>query len=325
MSNKLMKIGIISLLVIAMVFIMPVAATNSCGNNGNNCGGGNTQPVSVDVNNDIDVHNDFSPVNDVDVTVRPDIDVYNTFSPDIDVTNKNTNINTNLNINDNDNTNINNNKNTNTNINLNLVDVDQKQKQDQEQQQQQKQQQFQVQKNVQTVNIDLPKGADGGLLISNSNHAPVVTQLDVGESKVFSRLVYPGEVLTFDVNNGDVVSFKSSSDVAFYTIGNYFDDVIRVGSSEATPSYDPYFHKMVFGSVVPVDFTNYWTTKASMIAGIDAKQVVIDNRAPRNSYTHIEVTITGGVPQYAPAPEPTPVPLKPDMYPTDAYGHAITS
>jgi hypothetical protein len=305
MSNKLMKIGIISLLVIAMVFIMPVAATSSCGGSGGfggdggNCNTANGNGIIVDGG------------------VYQDID-YN--SP-LTVENENTNINTNLNVNHNDNTNIN----TNTNINLNLVDVDQKQKQEQEQQQQQKQQQFQVQKNVQTVNIDLPKGADGGLLISNSNKAPTVTQLDVGESKVFSRLVYPGEVLTFDVNNGDVIGVKSSSDIGFYTIGFNVGDDLKVGSSEATPSYDPFYHKMQWGLVVPVEFTNYWTTKATITAGLNSKQVVVDNRAPRNSYTHIELTVTGGVPEYAPAPEPTPVPMKADMYPTDAYGHAITS
>ena len=319
MSNKLMKIGIISLLVIAMVFVMPVAATPPA-SGGDTCNGAGC--VNGDVDNSVD--------NSVDTTntangngIIVDGGVYNDIDYNNPLTLKNNNVNTNLN--NNVNTNLNTNVNTNVNVLTQGQMQGQMQGQVQLQHQDQHQGQFQTQANVQTVNVNIPKGADGGILISNSNHAPTVTQLDVGESKVFSRLVYPGEVLTFDVNNGDVVSFKSSSDVAFYTIGNYFDDVIRVGSSEATPSYDPYFHKMVFGSVVPVDFTNYWTTKASMIAGIDAKQVVIDNRAPRNSYTHIEVTITGGVPQYAPAPEPTPVPLKPDVYPTDMYGHAITS
>ena len=162
-------------------------------------------------------------------------------------------------------------------------------------------------------------------MISNSNKAPAVSQLDVGESKVFSRLVYPGEVLTFDVTNGDVIGVKSSSDIAFYTIGHNYDDVIRVGSLESTPSYNPYNHKMEWGFVLPVDFTNYFTTKAVLTAGIDAKQVVVDNRAPRNSYTHIEITIAGGTPAYAPAPTPTPIPPKPDIYPIDAYGRAITS
>jgi len=261
----------------------------------------------VYVDNDVDVHNDFAPVNDVDVTNR--------------------NYNTNLNLNVNDNDNVNNNYNT----NVNNVEVDQSQKQNQNQvqlqlqQQDQKQKQSQTQANVQVVNVDVPKGADGGILVSNSNKAPTVTQLDVGNSEQISRLVYPGEVLTYTVKNGDIVFLKAASDVGLYTVGYFAQDEVKVASSEATPGYDPITHKLTFGFVAPVDKINFWTTKATLVPSADAKWVVVDNRAPRNGYTHIELTIVYGEPVEHVSDDIEPVVLKPDVYPVDSYGRAITS
>jgi hypothetical protein len=295
------KLGIIVLLIVAMVLPVMACAAPIC----------NNQPIDIDVNNKLN------------------IDVDNTFSPDIDVdnfnTNKNYNTNLNLNFNDNDNTNINKNYNTNNNF----VDVDQSQKQNQNQGQVQfqgqDQKQQQSQANVQTVIVPIPKGADGGLLISTSNQAPAVAQLEVGEAQVISRLVYPGEVIPFEVTGGDIISIRAASDVGFYTIGTFSSDIIKINSIESLPTYDPVYHKLSFGIVSPVDKINYWTTKATLTAGRDATYVVVDNRAPRNTYTHVEVTITDGL---LPTVETVRVPqtyLPPDMYPVDEYGRAITA
>jgi hypothetical protein len=319
-KNMNQKHSVIIIAIIVMAMVMPAMACEE-----QNCEHNQNQPIDIDVNNklNIDVDNTFKPVNNIDVD--------NTFSPEIDVDNFNTNknyndnYNLNLNINDNDNTNINKNYNTNNNF----VDVDQSQKQNQNQVQVQfqgqDQKQQQSQANVQTVIVPIPKGADGGLLISNSNNAPTVAQLEVGEAQVISRLVYPGEVLPFDVTGGDKISLRSASDVGFYTIGTFSDDIIKINSIESLPTYDPVYHKLSFGIVSPVDKINYWTTKATLTAGRDAKYVVVDNRAPRNTYTHIEVTIAGGV---LPTVETVRVPqtyLPPDMYPVDEYGKANTS
>jgi len=102
--------------------------------------------------------------------------------------------------------------------------------------------------------------------------------------------VYPGEVISFGVLPGDSISVKASSDIALYTIGDS-DDSLRINSKTASPVYDPVYHKFDFGTVVPIDKIDYWTTKATLVAGNDSKFVVVDNRAPMNGYTHIEISI----------------------------------
>jgi hypothetical protein len=251
-----------TILLIAAIFIcMPAMADqqNGNGNNGNN-GGDNQQPLDIDVNNHLDVNN------------------------------------VNNNYNENDNYNTNKNYNTNNNLNFNFVDVDQEQEQDQNQIQMQiqKQDQKQQQKQEQTIVVPIPQNANGILIagVSNGGGQPTA-QLDVGESKVYARLVYPGEVVPFEVVGGDTISLKAASDVGFYTIGTFHDDILKINSIESMPVYDPIYHKLDFGIVSPVDKINYWTTKATLKAGSDATYVVVDNRAPRNGYTHVEVTIDG--------------------------------
>ena len=332
---KVQKFWMVMLLIVAMFVVSPVMAGNDNGQypngndgcNGNNC---DQQPIDIDVT--------------VPVTVNEQIDVDNYNA------NFNVNLNKNYNENNNYNDNVNNNYNdvnvvvkppvnNNFNFDYNYVDVDntfspdidveQSQKQNQNQVQlqlqDQKQKQQQSQANVQIVNVPVPMGADGGMLISNSNKAPSVAQLEVGESQVFARLVYPGEVLTYEVEGGDKISMRSASDVGLYTIGWFSQDDLKVSSIEATPGYDPIYHKLVFGLVSPVDKINYWTTKATLVASGNAHAVVIDNRAPRNGYTHLEITIESGEPVEKPIKELPKLVIKPDMYPTDAYGRAITS
>jgi hypothetical protein len=100
-------------------------------------------------------------------------------------------------------------------------------------------------------------------------------------------------VLPFEVTEGDKISIKSSSDIGFYTIGTFYDDIDKLYSTESTPVYNPIAHKFEWGFVVPVDKIEYWTMKATISASAGATYVVVDNRAPRNGYTHIEVTVQG--------------------------------
>jgi hypothetical protein len=176
------------------------------------------------------------------------------------------------------------NNNVNNNVNNNNVNVNDNQNQEQNQNQNQQQDQSQSQSNIQIVNI--PATA------SPSNQFSSITQLDVGESQEFSRLVYPGEVIPFNVSSGDKISVKASSDITFYTIGTFSGDEIRINDVNSIPVYNPVYHRMEFGTVVPVDVVGYWTTKASLTASSNAQYVVIDNRAPMNGYTHIEVVIS---------------------------------
>lgn len=330
---KVQKFWMVILLIVAMFVVSPVMAGNDNGQypNGNDCHGNdcNQQPIDVDVT--------------VPVTVNEQIDVDNYNA------NFNVNLNKNYNENNNYNDNVNNNYNdvnvvvkppVNNNFNFDYndvdvdntfspdIDVEQSQKQNQNQiqlqVQDQNQKQQQSQNNVQTVIVPLPQDANG-ILISDTKSSKVAAQLDVGESQVFSRLVYPGEVLTYEVASGDKISMRSASDVGLYTIGWSSQDDLKVGCIEAIPGYDPIAHKLVFGFVVPVDKINYWTTKATLVASGNAHYVVIDNRAPRNGYTHVEITIESGEPLEEPIKELPKIVIKPSVYPVDAYGRAITS
>lgn len=307
------KLGVVAMLIIAFM-MFPAMAGNDNGNypNGNDNQNNNNQPLDIDVNNNLDVN----------------VDVDNSFDPEIDVNNVNKNYNYNDNLNVNLNLNENNNKNYNTNNNVNNNYVDQSQRQNQNQiqlqVQDQSQKQSQSQNNVQTVTIPIPTGADGGMLISTSNQAQKVSQLDVGEATDHSRLVYPGEVIAFKVSGGDYIYMHSSSDIAMYTIGTFTGDALKINSVESTPTYNPISHKFEWGIVVPIDVVDYWTTKANIVASENAQYVVIDNRAPRNSYTHVEIGIQKMNTTFQRVPEPTPVVGKPDVYPTDEYGRAIT-
>jgi len=170
------------------------------------------------------------------------------------------------------------------NVNNNDVNQEQNQYQNQNQNQEQNQEQKQSQSNIQIVTV----ASTSGSVATSSTH------LDVGDSQEYSRLVYPGEVIVFGVSKGDVVTMKASSDVALYTIGTYAGDDLRICSSTSAPVYDPVYHRFDFGTVVPVDKIDCWTMKATLIPSGDAKFIVVDNRAPMNGYTHIELVITNG-------------------------------
>lgn len=296
------RIGII-LLFVAMLLVVPAMATPCSGNNalGTAC---NPEHNVIDNLGDIDITIDAPPT-DVDVTVP----VTNNFAPNnyVDVytgkvTNTNNNFQTNLN----------------NNINTNIVGQTQGQMQGQ----------FQTQANVQTVVVPSLPQDDSGILISNANTPSVVNtaQLSVGDSQSFSRLVYPGEVLTFGVKAGDKVSVISATDIGLYTIGWFWDDELKVASKQAIPTYNPITHGFEWGSVVPINYINYWTTKATLVAGDDAKVVVVDNRAPRNTYTHVEILIQEGTPIVKEdVAVVLPFVLAPSVYPIGSDGKAITS
>lgn len=116
----------------------------------------------------------------------------------------------------------------------------------------------------------------------------------VQESQTYSRLLYPGEVIPFPVKPGKNCTVLSGLPVAFYTInsGNGTYDLM-VQTLTATPSYDPIYHRMEFGQVPVVDKIDYWTMKAKLQATSESDFCVVDNRAPFNGYTTIEVTVYG--------------------------------
>lgn len=292
-----MKHTSVILLLVAMLLVVPVMATPCSGNNalGTAC---NPEHNVIDNLDDIDITVN-SPPTDVDVTVP----VTNNFAPSNYVT-------------------VNTGKVTNTNINTNILGQAQGQMQDQSQRQ------SQSQTNVQTVVVSSLPQDDSGILISNANTPQVVdtAHLSVGDSQMFSRLVYPGEVLTFDVEVGDKVSVISATDIGLYTIGWFWDDELKVASKQAMPTYNPITHGFEWGSVVPINYINYWTTKATLVVRDGAKVVVIDNRAPRNTYTHVEILIEGGIPIVKEdVEEVIPFVLAPSVYPIGVDGKAITS
>jgi len=158
-----------------------------------------------------------------------------------------------------------------------------------------------------------------------------IDQLDVGEAKIYTRLVYPQEVITFPIAGGEVINMISGGPVAVYTLASTSrDEKVAIESSETIPKYDPIYHKMVFGMVAPLDKVNYYTTKTTMVASSGAAYFVIDNRGvdhPTPGYIMIEVTtvpcascarITLSETPHTQIGESSP-------FPTDEYGRAITS
>jgi hypothetical protein len=158
--------------------------------------------------------------------------------------------------------------------------------QEQNQEQQQEQQQQQDQQQTQSVTVVTTQGSSSGYTTAK------VATLDVQTAIQHSRLMYPGEVLTFKVQPGDVVTLVAASDVGLYTIGWFGSlDLLKVKSSESTPVYDMVYNKMEWGIVSPVDFIDYWTAQDELVCGTNAQYVVIDNRAPGNGYTHVDYVI----------------------------------
>jgi hypothetical protein len=191
-----------------------------------------------------------------------------------------------------DNNNVNTNTNVNNNVNTNNVNVNNVNNNNVNQVNNNNQNQQQSQTQTQSVNIALPQDANG-ILISNrgqsaSSQTPTF-QLDVGKAKQ-SRYMPKGEVLVYEITPGNIVSIKAATDIAMYSIGTFPDDDLKVISSIATPTYDPVFHRMDFGSTAVIDWIDYWTTEADLQMTDDAKYVVIDNRAPNAQNTHIDVS-----------------------------------
>jgi hypothetical protein len=150
------------------------------------------------------------------------------------------------------------------------------------------QQQEQKQEQSQHQEINVASGTQSSWVGDESHIGGIISQ-----SQTYSRLVYPGEVLTYEIKEGDTATLLAGLPVAFYIIGNghgYDED--KVQTSEAQPVYDPYFHKMDFGHVPVVESIDYWTMKAKLNAPPGSAFVVIDNRAPMNDYVTVEVTVT---------------------------------
>jgi hypothetical protein len=157
--------------------------------------------------------------------------------------------------------------------------------------QQQEQMQSQEQHQEQTVNV--AGGTTNSWIGSSGSTLPTTVGGIEQTSQTYSRLVYPNEVLTFPVHMNSTCTLLAGLPVGFYTIGSmYGESEFKVQSAESTPTYDPVYHKMVFGMVPVVDKIDYWTMRAILHPSDDAAYCVVDNRAPMNSYTTIEVVVT---------------------------------
>ena len=131
--------------------------------------------------------------------------------------------------------------------------------------------------------------------VSQQNTQQVIVKdgktLDVGTVMMYSRLVYPGEVLTYEVGEGDGCSVIAAYPVGLYTItpvNGYGVDMVQ--TKESLPTYDPIRHKMEFGHVPVIDKIDYWTEKAFLKSTTDG-YCVVDNRAPGNQYVTIELRV----------------------------------
>lgn len=158
------------------------------------------------------------------------------------------------------------------------------------------QQQSQQQQQEQTVNV--ASGTTNSWISSGNGGSGGQQNLGgiVQESQTYSRLVYPGEVLAFPAGDGATCTILAGLPIGFYTIGaghGYFEDMVQ--TSEAIPTYDPIYHKMEFGHVPVIDKVDYWTMKARIDVSDAADFCVVDNRAPMNGYTTIELVITNPV------------------------------
>lgn len=153
--------------------------------------------------------------------------------------------------------------------------------------------QQQSQEQHQEQHIESASGTQGSWIsASSSGNGNGDGKVFEQESQTYSRLVYPGEVVLFPVNGSKTCTLLSGLPVAFYAIPaghGYYE--FMVGSSEATPTYDPIYHHMDFGHVPVHDKVDYWTMKAKLDVSPDAAFCIVDNRAPMNGYTTIEVVV----------------------------------
>jgi hypothetical protein len=158
--------------------------------------------------------------------------------------------------------------------------------------QQQEQMQSQAQQQEQHQEVNVAGGTTNSWISSGSSTLPSTVGGIEQTSQTYSRLVYPGEVLTFPVGPERRCTLLAGLPVGFYTIGSmYGESDYKVQSLEAKPTYNEFFHHMEFGMVPPVDKIDYWTMRAILKVSDEAAYCVVDNRAPMNGYTTIEVVV----------------------------------
>ena len=156
------------------------------------------------------------------------------------------------------------------------------------------QQQSQAQQQEQSQHISQATGTTNSWIGASSGNGNGQENYGgiVQNSQTYSRLLYPGEVLAFPASEGSVCTILSGLPISFYTVGSghgYFEDMVQ--TSEAIPVYDPIYHRMDYGHVPVIDQVGYYTMKAKLTTSSDSAFCVVDNRAPMNGYTTIEVTI----------------------------------
>lgn len=136
----------------------------------------------------------------------------------------------------------------------------------------------QQQKNYETNNAYITVQAP-------ADNVPAVNLLDVG-SVDESRMMYPGEVLSFPASDDMTFSIRSAAPIAVYTIGPG-NDRLLLDSSESMLTYDPIYHRFDHGVVAPLYIFPQFTTRC-IITTHSNGYIVMDNRYFPD-YTIVEI------------------------------------
>lgn len=173
------------------------------------------------------------------------------------------------------------------------------------------------------ANIDVPVvvNSDPTVNVIFPDSPPQTSFLGVGDVS-YTRLIYPNRFAMVEVKPNEIVRIRSGTPVALYTIIALDKDTVM--GSESIPQYDSIYDRMDHGNVLWVDWIPYYTT-SSTITVHDANYLVIDNRNIFTSYNLVEITVVGEILPAVQEIQGIKIVEKPDVYPTDAYGHAITS
>lgn len=150
---------------------------------------------------------------------------------------------------------------------------------------------------------------------------PQASYLGVGDVS-YTSLIYPGYIKVIPVQPNETIRIRAGTPVLIYTIQEIYKDTVH--GKDATPVYDPVYDRLETGSAALVDWVPFYTTSARLTV-TDADYLVIDNRNMFAGYNLVEFTITDGIQPVTQESQEVKVIEKPDMYPSDAYGHAITS
>jgi hypothetical protein len=181
----------------------------------------------------------------------------------------------------------------------------------------------QINMKINHANIDVPVVVNSDPIVNVIFPTPLpqASYLGVGDVS-YTRVIYPYRFAVIAVQPNEVVRVRSGTPVALYTIKALDKDTVM--GSQSIPQYDSIFDRMDYGTVAWVDWIPYYTT-SSTITVHDANYLVIDNRNIFTSYNLVEITVVGEILPAVQEIQGVKIIEKPDVYPTDAYGRAITS